>query len=251
MYWQMLNIPSPNIDMINIWKNCCPFFQCIFFFHQYVSVIFKGTSLAKLWSTIPHFLSGKYIFTHLEDCSFYVSGCMFVWHSLPLLSAWMNDMGIGEAQEIQVPSHFTCCQGHCNDWHLRDEAPAGDSIRTSCMNINVVLLGSTTLDWTEGPLTGPQLKNERRCHFIMQKHAVGLQDMLWDSACRINVYHTTTVCAISRAGLTLRLVAFWDVLVMSSVKKPHTPFWLQWQTQWKPFGLQAYLCHNKAIMLPL
>lgn len=90
------------------------------------------------------------------------------WYFVPLHRAWRSDMNISESPEIQVPSHFTCYQGHCNDWHLRDEAPAGDSMRTSCMNINVVLSNSAALGWTEGPLTQLWQKSARVCQFIKQ-----------------------------------------------------------------------------------
>lgn len=41
---------------------------------------------------------------------------MSAWRFLPSLSAWKSDMdNISEALEIQVPSHFTCYQGHRND----------------------------------------------------------------------------------------------------------------------------------------
>lgn len=145
---------------------------------------------------------------------------MPAWHFLPSLSAWKSDTyNISEALEIQAPSPFTCYEGHCNDWHLRDVAHAGDSIRTGCMNINVVLTSSAALGWTEAPLTGPGQKPESACLFIMQQNPGGLRDTLWDSARCINVYFTTTVRVTGRAGLTLRLVAFWTTLLMSSVKK--------------------------------
>lgn len=89
----------------------------------------------------------------------------------PSLRASRSDMyDISKAPLVQALPHFTCYQGHCNDWHLRDEVPTGDSIRTGYMNINVVLSGSAALGWTEAPLTGLERETKSACHFIMQQN---------------------------------------------------------------------------------